>query len=150
MRAHVAHMKDSVLEVLLFSVGGVRYGVPLSRVVGLVQELDLDPLGPLPGTAQMVWFEERNVPVLPADDFLHGIGPRSSRPREIIIFEGGEEPYGVFVDATHSVVEVVPGNDLYFLPPAEEPEEMTPRAWGVFTFAERPVMLLDMARASIH
>ena len=139
-------MKDTVLEVLLFSVGSVRYGVPLARVVGLVQEPDMDPLGPPWGTAQVVPFEGHNLPVFPAEDFLHGVGPRSSRPREIIVLDDGKGPYGVFVDATHSVVEIAPGDDLYMLPPSEEEDG----AWGIFTYAERPVMLMDLPRASMH
>jgi chemotaxis signal transduction protein len=150
MRAHVARMKDSVLEVLLFSVGSTRYGVPLSRVIGLVQEPELDPLGPPPGAPQVVLFEGRNVPVLPAHDFLYEVGPASGRAREIIVLDDGEGPYGMFVDATHSVVQIAAGDELYMLPPGEDSEDSPRAAWGVFTFAERPVMLLDLARASIH
>jgi chemotaxis signal transduction protein len=150
MRAHVVRMKDSVLEVLLFSVGNVRYGVPLSRVLGLVQEPELDPLGPKPGTPQVVLFEGCHVPVLPAHDFLHDIGPRNGRPREIIVLDDASGPFGIFVDATHSVVEIAAGDELYMLPPGEDDDRSPRAAWGIFTFAERPVMLLDLARTSVH
>ena len=40
MRASVAHMKDTVMEILLFTVGGARYGVALDQVVGVVQVAD--------------------------------------------------------------------------------------------------------------
>ena len=151
MRSHVVRMKDSVLEVLLFSVGSVRYGVPLSRVLGLVQEPELDPLGPPPGTPQVVVFEGRHVPVLPAHDFLYDIGPRNGHAREIIVLDDVSGPFGICVDATHSVVEIAAGDELYMMPPDETSEERSPRAaWGVFTFAERPVMLLDLARTTVH
>jgi chemotaxis signal transduction protein len=150
MRSHVVRMKDSVLEVLLFSVGSVRYGVPLSRVLGLVQEPELDPLGPPAGTPQVVVFEGRNVPVLPAQDFLFDIGPRNGRAREIIVLDDVSGPFGIFVDATYSVVEIAAGDELYMLPPGDEAEGSPRAAWGVFTFAERPVMLLDLARTSVH
>ena len=150
MRGHVVRMKDSVLEVLLFSVGSVRYGVPLGRVLGLVKEPELDPLGPPPGMPQVVLFEGRNVPVLPAHDFLHDIGPQNGRPREIIVLDDVTGPFGIFVDATHSVVEIAAGDELYMMPPEEDSERSPRMAWGVFTFAERPVMLLDLARTSVH
>jgi hypothetical protein len=150
MRANVARMMDPVIEVLLFSVGGVRYGVPLGQVVGLVKDLEAATDAPRGAVAQMLLFEGIHVPVLPADDFIQEMGPRVSRGREAIIFDNGTGPYGVFVDAVHYVVEAVPGNDLYVLPPTEGEDPDAPRAWGVLTVAERPVLLLDLSHASMH
>jgi hypothetical protein len=142
-------MTDPVIEVLLFSVGGVRYGVPLGQVVGLVKDLETSAGAPR-ASAQTLLFEGNHVPVLPADDFIQEMGPRVSRGREAIIFDNGAGPYGVFVDAVHYVVEAVPGNDLYVLPPADGEDPDSPRAWGVLTVAERPVLLLDLSHASMH
>lgn len=143
------HLLDPVLEILLFTVGGVRYGVSLNQVVGLVHDL--------PGEedssdheARFLLFEGRDVPVFPADDFLHDVGPDSASPREAIIFDDGCGLYGMAIDSTDSVVGVTSGDDLYVLPP-QEATELTPcRAWGILTVAELPVILLDMSRVSAH
>jgi chemotaxis signal transduction protein len=87
---------------------------------------------------------------LPAHDFLYDIGPKNGRAREIIVLDDVSGPFGMFVDATHSVVEIAAGDELYMMPPDEESEHSPRVAWGVFTFAERPVMLLDLARTSVH
>jgi hypothetical protein len=142
-------MKDAVLEVLLFSVGGVRYGVPLNQVVGLVHDLP-DDGRELGDETQLMLFEGRDVPVFPADDFLHDVGPDSEIPREAIIFDDGCGLYGMAIDGTDSVVGVTPGDDLYVLPPQEVTDMNPCRAWGVLTFAEKPVILLDMSRVSAH
>jgi len=150
LRLRVAHMKDPVMEVLLFSVGGARYGVPLSQVVGLVQDLPQEG-SPSPGyEGQVMLFEGKDVPVFPAEDFLHEVGPDSEDPRQAIIFDDGAGLYGMAIDSTDSVVGVTPGDDLYVLPPQEVSDLNPCRAWGVLTFAERPVILLDMSRISAH
>jgi hypothetical protein len=150
MRAAARHMKDPVLEVLLFSVAGVKYGVALRQVVGLVQDLPREEAWDLDEDAHLLLFEGRQVPVFPADDFLFDVGPRGGMPREAIIFDDGAGLYGMCIDSTHSVVEVTPGDDLYVLPPQEVTDQAPCRAWGILTLAERPVILLDMSRVSIH
>lgn len=148
MLARVAHMKDPVLEVLLFSVGGVRYGIPLSQVVGVVQDLPREGMARI--EAQTMLFEGRDVPVFPADDFIAEMGPHSENPREAIIFDDGQGLYGMAIDGTESVVGVTPGNELYMLPPQEVTDLHPCRPWGILTMAERPVILLDMSRVTAH
>jgi hypothetical protein len=97
-----------------------------------------------------MFFEGQEVPVFPAEDFLHDVGPASSGPSEAIIFDDGEGYYGVAVDATESVVCVTPGDGLYMLPPQEATDHTPCRAWGVLTMAERLVILIDMSRVAVH
>ena len=150
MDARVARMKDPMLEVLLFSVGGVRYGVALNQVVGLVHDVPEGSRYDADGAAQVMLFEGKDVPVFPADDFLHEVGPDSQNMREAIIFDDGRGLYGMAIDTADSVVGVTPGNDLYVLPPQEASDLSPCRAWGVLTVAEKPVILLDMSRVSAH
>lgn len=150
MRTNAARMMDPVIEVLLFSVGGVRYGVPTGSVVGLVKDLESAFPGGNGVCAQMLFYEGRHVPVLPADDFIRELGPRASRGREAILLDNGAGLYGISVDAIHDTVDAVPGRDLYLLPPREDEDPGAPRTWGVLTVAERPVLLLDLSHASLH
>ena len=150
MRTHVAHMKDAVMEILLFRVGGARYGVSLDQVVGVVHEIPGDSPGTDTYEAQVMLFEGRDVPVFPADDFLADTGPDVSNPSEAIIFDDGSGLYGMAIDATDSVVGVSPGDDLYVLSPQEVSDFSPCRPWGILTVADRPVLLLDMSRVSAH
>lgn len=150
MHTAAVRILDPVLEVLLFTVGGVRYGVSLNQVVGLVHDLPGEDATASEHEAQFLLFEGKDVPVFPADDFLHDVGPDSAAPNEAIIFDDGRGLYGMAIDSTDSVVGVTPGDDLYVLPP-QEVTEMTPcRAWGILTVAELPVILLDMSRVAAH
>jgi len=138
------------MEILLFSVAGVRYGVPLSQVVGLVHDIPGED-GAAPGyEAQVMLFEGKDVPVFPAGDFLQEVGPSTREAREAIIFDDGSGLYGMAIDTTDSVVGVTPGNDFYMLPPQEATELSPCRAWGILTHAEKPVILLDMSRVFAH
>jgi hypothetical protein len=142
-------LKDPVLEVLLFRVGGVSYGVTLNRVVGLVRDLPGAKNDPF--DVQSLLFEGKDVPVFPAGDFLLGTGPPSRRSREAIILNDGKGLYGMAVDAADGVVDITPGDELYVLPPEDAEEDDSPcRAWGVMTVAERPVMLLDLSLVAVH
>jgi chemotaxis signal transduction protein len=141
-------LKDPVLEVLLFRVGGVRYGVTLNRVMGLVRDLPDAKCDPC--DVQTLLFEGKDVPVFPAVDFLRGTGPASERAKEAILFNDGKGLYGMAVDAADGVVDITPGDELYVLPPEEATEESPCRAWGVLTVAERPVILLDLSQIAVH
>jgi hypothetical protein len=149
VHASAARLLDPVLEILLFTVGGVRYGVSLNQVVGLVHDLPGEDAAP-DHEAQFLLFEGKDVPVFPADDFLHDVGPDAATPREAIIFDDGRGLYGMAIDSTDSVVGVTPGDDLYVLPPQEATETTPCRAWGILTVAELPVILLDMSRVTAH
>lgn len=142
-------LKDPVLEVLLFRVGGVRYGVSLGRVMGLVRDLpgaETDPTD-----VRSLLFEGKDVPVFPAADFLAGMGPGTVAAREAILFNDGKGLYGMAVDAADGVVDITPGDELYVLPPEDELDDDAPcRAWGVLTVAERPVILLDVSLVAVH
>jgi hypothetical protein len=152
MRLGLGRLTDPVLEVLLFRVGGARFAVTLNQVVGLVRDLpDAKGQGaPLTAEPQTMFFEGQEVPVFPAEDFLHDVGPGVAHPSEAIIFDDGEGYYGVAVDATESVLCVTPGDGLYMLPPQEATDMCPCRAWGVLTVAERFVILLDMSRVAVH
>lgn len=150
MRARVAHMKDPVLEVLIFSVGGVRYGIPLSQVVGLVKDIPHQQGTQAPIGAQCMLFEGIDVPVFPAADFIAEMGPHSEDPREVIIFDDGQGMFGMAIDGTDSVIGVTPGSDLYVLPPQDVSDLYPCRPWGVLTHSEKPVLLLDMSRVTAH
>jgi hypothetical protein len=151
MRTAAAHLCDPVLEVLLFSVGGVRYGVCLDQVVGVVHDLPRDGDATPPShQAQTLLFEGETVPVFPADDFLYDMGPEGSVSREAIIFDDGRGLYGMAIDSTDTVVGVIPGDELYVLPPQAATAASPCRAWGILTVADHPVILLDMSRVLAH
>jgi chemotaxis signal transduction protein len=149
MYTEAAHLKDPALEVLLFTVGGEQYGVPLGQVVGLVR--DLSPgLEEASDDGRILLFEGVDVPVFPARDYLHATAPRSRPAREAIIFNDGEGLYGMAIDGTDAVVDITPGDELYILPP-EPPTDACPfRVWAVLTVGERPVIMLDMSRVAVH
>jgi len=149
MRGRATRLKNPVIEVLLFQVAGVRYGVALGHVVGLVRDLSavtgcgvFDP--------HVVFFEGRQVPVFPPEDFLSDVGPGGSVPNEAIIIDDGAGAYGIAVDCTENVVDVTPGSELYIFPPLDDAEPCTCRPWGMLTVAERPVLLLDLTRVGVH
>lgn len=121
MRAAVARLKNPVLEVLLFRVGGVRYGVELGQVVGLVRDLPPLGAGTMVEDAHLMLFEGRPVPVFPASDFLQTTGTDDRRPSEAIIFDDGRGLYGMAVEGTDRVMEVTVGDDLYVFPPRKRP-----------------------------
>jgi hypothetical protein len=148
MRAAVAHLKDPVLEILLFSVGGARYGVALDQVVGMVHDLPGNSLDD-EEDGRLLLFEGRDVPVFPAGDFLRET-VLDATPGEAIIFNDGQGLYGMAIDATDSVVDVTPGDDLYVLPPQQATDSCPCRPWAVLTVSDRPVILLDMSRVSVH
>ncbi len=148
MHPAVSRIKNPVLEVLLFSVSGVRYGVELGQVVGLVRDLPAE--GARFEEGQLLLFEGREVPVFPAEDFLHDLGPGGCGSREAIIFDDGRGFYGMAVDATESVREITVGDGLYVFPPQEATDIAPCRAWGLLSLAERPVLLLDMSRVAVH
>ena len=150
LRRAVARMKDPVLEVLLFQVGGARFGVSFGRVVGMVRDLPDPSEQDLAGDPHVVLFEGKEVPVFPASDFLSGAAPPAQRPREAIIFDDGRGFYGMAVDATEHVVGVTPGDGLYTLPPLGPDSNEACRAWAVLTLGSRPVILLDMSRVAVH
>ena len=150
MRRSAARLKNPVLEVLLFQVAGVQYGVELGQVVGLVRDLPHQDAGPVGGNPHLMLFEGRHVPVFPADDFLREIGPGSDRPQEAIIFDDGAGYYGMAVDSTGSVIEVTAGDDLYVFPPQEPTDGSPCRPWGWLALSDRPVLLLDMSQVAVH
>jgi hypothetical protein len=150
MRASVARIKNPVLEVLLFRVAGVEYGVELGQVVGLVHDLPNQRTAPVGGDPHLMLFEGRHVPVFPADDFMRDVGPPSVCPREAIIFDDGGGYYGMAVDGTGAVVEVTVGDDLYVFPPQEVTDESPCRPWGWLAAGDKPVLLLDMSRVLVH
>lgn len=138
------------MEILLFQVGGARFGVNFGQVVGMVKDLPDPTEHDVFGDPHTVLFSGRDVPVFPACDFLQEAAPPSQRPREAIIFDDGEGWYGMAVDSTDTVVGVIPGNDLYTLPPREATSMSPCRPWAVLTQSERPVILLDMSRVIVH
>jgi hypothetical protein len=145
-----------MLEILVFSVGGSRYGVALGQIVGLVRDVP-DTGDPEAGDDSEAWtgldtvlFEDRDVPVFRADDLLAHTACPSRHPREVLIFSDGCGFYGMAVDSTGSVVQVTPGDDLYTFPPQEVSDVSPCRPWGMLTVAERPVILLDMKALVVH
>lgn len=149
MQGAVAHLKDPALEVLLFTVGGERYGVPLGQVVGLVRDLPPEP-GREAEDGRILLFEGRDVPVFPAQDFLTDTATHAQIPREAIIFNDGKGLYGMAIDSTETVVDITPGDELYILPPQEATDACPCRAWAILTVGERPVIVLDMSGIAVH
>ena len=64
-----ARMKLPRFEVLLFSVGGARYGIDVGSVAGLVRDLP-DGVFETGGESITVMFEGSPVPLFPAAGFL--------------------------------------------------------------------------------
>ena len=150
LRRSARRMMDPILEVLLFQVGGARFGVNFGQVVGMVKDLP-DPCGAdTLGEPHTVLLGGGEGPVFPGGDSLLMAAPPSGRPREAIIFDDGEGLYGMAVDATDAVVGITPGDGLYTLPPREATAASPCRPWAVLTQAERPVILLDMSRVIVH
>ncbi len=150
LRRAVARIKDPVMEVLLFQVGGAHFGVNFGHVVGMVKDLPDSSEADMTADPHLVLFEGREVPVFPACDFLQEAAPPSQRPREAILFDDGEGWYGMAVDSTQHVVGVTPGNDLYTLPPSEATMRSPARPWAVLSVSRKPVILLDMSRVVVH
>jgi len=150
MRAAVARLKSPVLEVLLFRVGGVLYGVELGQVVGLVHDVPDARTEGSGADPHVMLFEGRPVPVFPPEDFLYTTGPAGGRHHEAIIFDDGSGLYGMSVEATESVREVTAGDDLYVFPPQEATDDAPCRPWGVLSLGQKPVLLLDMSRVAVH
>ena len=146
----LARFKNPLLEVLLFSVGGARYGVELGQVVGVIRDLPEMQDGPDADTGNSILFEGRSVPMFPASDVLHDAGTSARQPREVIVFDDGRGLYGMTVDSADQVVEVSPGDELYTFPPQEVSDVSPCRPWGLLTVAERPVILLDMTSVVVH
>jgi hypothetical protein len=143
-------MMDPMLEILLFKVGGVSYGLALGQVEGLIRDLPNPESDEQTEEAQVLLFDGRDVPVFPATDLLQQVGPGCPRSREAIIINDGRGLFGIAVDCTESVVSVTPGSDLYTLPPQEYDSLHPCRPWGILTVGERPVMLLDVSQVSPH
>lgn len=143
-----ASVRTAALEIMLFTVGGTRYGIDLGQISGVVRELPEEHAFESWADESTILFRGRQVPVFMATDMLAPCAARS--PKEVIIFNDGAGLFGMAVDSTDDVVEVSPGNDLYTFPPQEISEESPCRPWGLFTYCERPVILLDMTTVAVH
>jgi hypothetical protein len=135
------------LELLMFSVGGVRVATPLERVAGVLTDVSL--LADQDDIAFIPYHGER-VPLLRAENVFE-IGTRTSgRPGALILFRTVKGLYAVAVDEAVDVLRITPGDRLYRFPPDEEVWSSIRKPWGFVELGDTPILLVDLGPVRVH
>jgi len=135
------------LELLLFSVGGVRVGTPLERVAGVLTDVSLlkdnRDVGAIP-------YNGENVPLVRAENVFE-IGARThTAPGAVILFRTLRGLCAVAVDEALDVLRVTPGDRLYRFPPDDTAWSSTRRPWGFVELGDVPILLVDFGPLRVH
>lgn len=115
------------LNLLLFSVGGVVFGIDTDQVAGISAYESEDD-------ADLVWFHEE----LGYGD--KGVSYQS--PTVVTIRCKAAVPYRVIIDSMEDIAEFSQA-DICGFPPLIEPFALRKGIWGVLLRGERMVILLD-------
>ena len=143
MRLAGRRMSLNATEVLLFQVGEGWYGVDLSSVAGVVQDL------PREYREERVWFQGEEIPLYGASAFLPGERPAAQAGAALVLRDGAG-CFALAVDGTRGVVEVTPGAALYAVPPRRSADTAPCRPWATWDTGSRTVILLDFSTATVH
>ena len=149
MNRRSARQRHASLEVILFEVGGVSYGVDLSQVAGLVKDVPDDFQSPYEENC-CILFQGKEVPVYRGEDFLSGGVNHSRELGEALILDDGSGLFGLAVDSTSGVVEVFPGDNLYTFPPQKVSADRLCEPWGVLDRNGRDFLLVDLRPGAVH
>jgi purine-binding chemotaxis protein CheW len=129
---------DGVMHVVVFTLGGERYALPIARVQEVIRHSHPRPVGSrIPFVAGVIELRGRIVPVC---DIAARVGARAGRTdqQKIVIVDLAGGQAGVLVDAVDEVV-VVPERRL-----APAPAEIR-TAWlsNIARLGDELVMVLD-------
>jgi purine-binding chemotaxis protein CheW len=129
------------MQVVVFTLGGERYALPIARVQEVIRHAHPRPVGSrLPFVAGVIELRGRIVPVC---DIAAGVGARATRAEQqkivIVDLPGGRA--GVLVDAVDEVV-TVPDAQLAPVPVAVR----TPWLRAIARLGEDLVMVLEPER----
>lgn len=118
------------LDLLLFSVGGVHFGVDAGQVTGIAA-YDGEQ------GEELFWFHEKM-----------GYGDREVvyvSPTVVMIRSGKGSPYRVVIDSMEDIAEFCQ-DDISLFPPLLEPFSMRTGMWGILQRHGEMVLLLDLPR----
>lgn len=135
------------LELLMFSVGGVRVATPLERVAGVLTDVSLladrDDMASIP-------YHGETVPLLRAENVFE-VGARTNKsPGALILFRTLRGLYAVAVDEALDVLRVTPGDRLYRFPPEDADWCSKRRPWGFVELGDVPILLVDFGPLRVH
>lgn len=118
------------LHLLLFSVGGVGFGVDAEQVEGTAAwEGD--------EAEDLVWFHR---------ELGYGIEKVAYRmPSVLTIRTGDGRGYRVVIDQMEDVAAITSG-DIHPFPPLVEPFALRRGMWGIVVNGDRMILLVDFAR----
>ena len=118
------------LNLLLFSVGGVRFGVDADQVAEITA-YDGDP------AENLFWFHE---------EMDYGAQTvRYLSPTIVTIRTGDVSPYRVIIDSMEDIAEFSQ-NDICLFPSLVEPFSLQKGMWGILLQHGSMVVLLDFQR----
>ncbi|MDZ4806103.1 MAG: chemotaxis protein CheW [Candidatus Eisenbacteria bacterium] len=135
------------LELLMFTVGGVRVATPLERVAGVLTDVSLlaehSDLASIP-------YNGENVPLVRAENIFE-VGARThASPGALILFRTLSGLYAVAVDEALDVLRVTPGDRLYRFPPEDAGWASRRRPWGFVELGDVPILLVDFGPLRVH
>lgn len=119
-----------LLDLLLFSVGGIHFGVDAGQVTGIAAydgEQD----------EELFWFHEKM-----------GYGDRKvvyDSPTVVTIRSGKGSPYRVVIDSMEDIAEFSQ-DDISLFPALLEPFSLRMGMWGILQRQGEIVLLLDLPR----
>lgn len=126
----MSDLESAGLNLLLFSVGGIHFGVEAEQVVE-VADYDGEQ------SDDLFWFHEELDYVTPVSGY--------SRPTVISIRTVDEQPYRIIIDLLEDVSEFSL-NDLRLFPAHLEPFVMRGGLWGILMRNGVMVLLVDFQR----
>lgn len=145
-----AHRQAAMMELdlLLFTVGGVRLAAPLDPVAGVLSDVSMHPGNA--GDLASIPFQGREVPLLRAENLFNVGAHTGGAPGAVILFHQGPALYGVAVDSVEDVLQLTPGDRLYRFPPEEPEWSTTRRPWGFVELGDVPILLVDFGPIRVH
>jgi len=118
------------LDLLLFSVGGVRFAVETGLIAGIAAYNGETSEG-------LFWFHEEM-------DYGENRVDYTS-PFILTIKSEAAVPYRIIIDSMEDIAEFSTG-DIRLLPPLMEPLLIKKGIWGLLLINEGVILLLDIAR----
>ena len=121
---------DIRLDLLLFSVGGVHFGVDASQVARIAVYDGEQPDG-------LIWFHEELE--------YRGVAPAYISPMVITLKTKYVQSYRVIIDSMEEIAEYSQ-DDISLFPALLEPFALRMGLWGVLVRQGRMILLLDFQR----